>query len=243
MIVTINSFEKYRAFILDISRDPLFCDPHFTYDPDNLYGSLHRKDESAFAVVTGGTRAGPVRQARERLSGNMRSPLLAEAVRRNGPNRMMALVYTDAAEEIAAYSLRPDLRKSRGRTRVRLLPALINGRPLTGAARFLQFTPAGPPGSAASGPPRPPPRRRCLAHVLVQSGGFPLLVPDHMEAGAAAGGPGRRPPRTGRRSPFAGLHVQALPGLPLVQRLIGHRHSWRGCAGHKTRLCTGPRRF
>ena len=31
-------------------------------------------------------------------------PLLAEAVRRNGPNRMMALVYTDAAEEIAAYA-------------------------------------------------------------------------------------------------------------------------------------------
>ena len=33
MIVAINSFEEYRAFILDISRDPLFCDPHFTYDP------------------------------------------------------------------------------------------------------------------------------------------------------------------------------------------------------------------
>ena len=55
MIVTIDSFEKYRAFIQDISRDPFFCDPHFTYDPDNLYGSLHRKDESAFAVVADGT--------------------------------------------------------------------------------------------------------------------------------------------------------------------------------------------
>ena len=58
MIVTIDSFEKYRAFIQDISRDPFFCDPHFTYDPDNLYGSLHRKDESAFAVVTDGTVQG-----------------------------------------------------------------------------------------------------------------------------------------------------------------------------------------
>jgi len=58
MIVTIDSFEKYRAFIQDISRDPFFCDPHFTYDPDNLYGSLHRKDESAFAVVADGTVQG-----------------------------------------------------------------------------------------------------------------------------------------------------------------------------------------
>lgn len=103
MIVTINSFEKYRAFILDISRDPLFCDPHFTYDPDNLYGSLHRKDESAFAVVTDGTVQGLL--VRPGLPFRKYAvPLLAEAVRRNGPNRMMALVYTDAAEEISAYA-------------------------------------------------------------------------------------------------------------------------------------------
>lgn len=80
MIVTIDSFEKYRAFILDISRDPLFCDPHFTYDSDNLYGSLHRKDESAFAVVTDGTVQGlfvwlilPDRRYMEMLIGLTRS--------------------------------------------------------------------------------------------------------------------------------------------------------------------------
>lgn len=103
MIVTIDSFEKYRAFIPDISRDPLFCDPHFTYDPDNLYGSLHRKDESAFAVVADGTVQGLL--VRPGLPFRKYAvPLLAEAVRRNGANRMMALVYTDAAEEIAAYA-------------------------------------------------------------------------------------------------------------------------------------------
>ena len=80
MIVTIDSFEKYRAFIQDISRDPLFCDPHFTYDPDNLYGSLHRKDESAFAVVADGTVQGlfvwlilPDRRYMEMLIGLTRS--------------------------------------------------------------------------------------------------------------------------------------------------------------------------
>ena len=103
MIVAINSFEEYRAFILDISRDPLFCDPHFTYDPDNLYGLLHRKDEPAFAVVADGTVQGLL--VRPGLPFRKYAvPLLAEAVRRNGPNRMMALVYTDAAEEIAAYA-------------------------------------------------------------------------------------------------------------------------------------------
>ena len=80
MIVTIDSFEEYRAFIQDISRDPLFCDPHFTYDPDNLYGSLHRKDESAFAVVADGTVQGlfvwlilPDRRYMEMLIGLTRS--------------------------------------------------------------------------------------------------------------------------------------------------------------------------
>lgn len=58
MILTIDSFEEYRDFIQDVSCDALFCDPHFTYDPDNLYGSLHKKDESAFAVMTDGAIQG-----------------------------------------------------------------------------------------------------------------------------------------------------------------------------------------
>lgn len=54
VIEAINSFEGYHNFISDVSSDPRFCDPHFAYDPDNLYGSLHRENEYAFAVMTGG---------------------------------------------------------------------------------------------------------------------------------------------------------------------------------------------
>lgn len=54
MIETIDSFEEYRNFISDVSCDPLFHDPHFIYDPDQLYGSLYRKNEFAFAVKTDG---------------------------------------------------------------------------------------------------------------------------------------------------------------------------------------------
>ena len=54
MIAAINSFEEYNDFILDVSCNPLFCDPHFAYNPDNLYGSLQKKDEFAFAVMAGG---------------------------------------------------------------------------------------------------------------------------------------------------------------------------------------------
>lgn len=132
MIVAINSFEEYRAFIQDISRDPLFCDPHFTDDPDNLYGSLHRTDTywTAERVLSAPERFRVFLAVEDRqLLGYLdvtygcdinepydllvrpglpfrkyAVPLLAEAVRRNGPNRMMALVYTDAAEEIAAYA-------------------------------------------------------------------------------------------------------------------------------------------
>jgi len=87
------TFRATRSFVTHIS--------HMT--PDNLYGSLHRKDESAFAVVTDGTVQGLL--VRPGLPFRKYAvPLLAEAVRRNGPNRMMALVYTDAAEEIAAYA-------------------------------------------------------------------------------------------------------------------------------------------
>lgn len=58
MIVAIDSFEAYRNFILDVSCDPLFHDPHFTYNPNNLYSSLHNKDKSAFAVMTAGAIQG-----------------------------------------------------------------------------------------------------------------------------------------------------------------------------------------
>lgn len=58
MIIAINSFEEYNDFISDVSCNPLFYDPHFKYDPDNLYGSLQRKDEFAFAVMANATTQG-----------------------------------------------------------------------------------------------------------------------------------------------------------------------------------------
>ena len=58
MIVIIDSFDEYADFILDVSCDPLFCDPHFTYEPNNLYDALQKKNEFAFAVMTDGTIQG-----------------------------------------------------------------------------------------------------------------------------------------------------------------------------------------
>lgn len=58
MIVEIDSFDAYHDFILDISCDSLLRDPHFAYNSDNLYGSLQKKDNFAFAVMTDGTIQG-----------------------------------------------------------------------------------------------------------------------------------------------------------------------------------------
>ena len=58
VIREIRSFEKYEAFIDELAGHPLYSDPHFTYDKDNLYRSLKRKDEYAFAVSENGTIEG-----------------------------------------------------------------------------------------------------------------------------------------------------------------------------------------
>ena len=64
-----------------------------------------------------------------------------------------------------------------------------------------------------------------LAHILVQAGLFTLLVPDHMEAAAAAAVQGISHHKEGGGLHFTGLDVQALPGLPFVEQLIGYRHT------------------
>ena len=51
MIQKIRSFEKYESFIGELARDPLYSDPHFTFDKENLYSSLERQDEFTFAVL------------------------------------------------------------------------------------------------------------------------------------------------------------------------------------------------
>ena len=50
MIQEIHSFDEYEDFIRELATNPLYSDPHFTYDKDNLYRSLMAKDKHAFAV-------------------------------------------------------------------------------------------------------------------------------------------------------------------------------------------------
>ena len=51
MIQEIHSFDEYEDFIGELAVHPLYSDPHFTYDKDNLYRSLKAKDDHAFAVL------------------------------------------------------------------------------------------------------------------------------------------------------------------------------------------------
>ena len=54
MIKEIYSFDEYEGFISELSKHPLYSDPHFTYDKNNLYCSLKSKDKHAFVVLKNG---------------------------------------------------------------------------------------------------------------------------------------------------------------------------------------------
>ena len=54
MIQEIHSFDEYESFIYELAAHPLYSDPHFTYDKDNLYRSLKSNDEYAFAISENG---------------------------------------------------------------------------------------------------------------------------------------------------------------------------------------------
>lgn len=58
MIQIIRSFEEYEDYIGELASHPLYSDPHFTFDKNNLYCSLTRQDEYAFAVIEDGATAG-----------------------------------------------------------------------------------------------------------------------------------------------------------------------------------------
>ena len=58
MIQEIQSFDEYEVFIQELATHPLYSDPHFTYDKDNLYRSLKAKDEHAFVVSENGITVG-----------------------------------------------------------------------------------------------------------------------------------------------------------------------------------------
>ena len=57
-ILEIKSFEEYSNFISELANNPLYYDPHFAYDKNNLYGALERKDEYSFAVLENGVIKG-----------------------------------------------------------------------------------------------------------------------------------------------------------------------------------------
>ncbi len=58
MIQEIHSFDEYEGFICELAAHPLYSDPHFTYDKDNLYRSIKSNDEYAFAVSENGRTEG-----------------------------------------------------------------------------------------------------------------------------------------------------------------------------------------
>lgn len=58
MIQKIHSFDEYEDFIRELAGHPLYSDPHFTYDEDNLYRALKAKDEYTFAVSENGNTVG-----------------------------------------------------------------------------------------------------------------------------------------------------------------------------------------
>ena len=51
MIKRIQSFEEYEDFIHRLSHHPLYSDPHFTHNKNNLYNAVKKNDEYAFAVL------------------------------------------------------------------------------------------------------------------------------------------------------------------------------------------------
>ena len=57
-IQEIHSFEEYNGLIGELSDHPLYSDPHFKHNPDNLYQAVKRNDERAFAVLNHGTIEG-----------------------------------------------------------------------------------------------------------------------------------------------------------------------------------------
>ncbi len=54
IIREIRSFEEYAGLIGELSSHPLYSDPHFKHNSNNLYQAIERNDEHAFAVLNHG---------------------------------------------------------------------------------------------------------------------------------------------------------------------------------------------
>ncbi len=58
IIREIRSFDGYEDYIRELSDHPLYSDPHFKHDPNNLYEAIKRSDERVFAVLDHGSIEG-----------------------------------------------------------------------------------------------------------------------------------------------------------------------------------------
>ena len=58
VIQEIRSFQECQGLIDELSSHPLFSDPHFRHDPNNLYQAVNRNNECAFAVLDHGVIEG-----------------------------------------------------------------------------------------------------------------------------------------------------------------------------------------
>lgn len=57
MILTIDSAEPFRAWVEQLTHDARYYDPHFLYDPNNLWRAIEKKQQ-AFVCLQGGEIAG-----------------------------------------------------------------------------------------------------------------------------------------------------------------------------------------
>ena len=51
MIKEIDSIKDYEEFVNELSVDPRYADPHYTYDKRNLYHAFEREDHRVFVVL------------------------------------------------------------------------------------------------------------------------------------------------------------------------------------------------
>ena len=48
MIDEVSNIEQYIPFIEKLARDPHFSDPHFSYDPNNLYQAVKKRNQKIY---------------------------------------------------------------------------------------------------------------------------------------------------------------------------------------------------
>lgn len=104
MIVEVKSVEQYSSFIEEISKDTIFSDPHFSYNPDNMYKANQKKNEKIFVSSHNGVTDGlfvwliiPEEQFVELIVGFSRSEeawlSMIDYIEASNPNSRIDFVY------------------------------------------------------------------------------------------------------------------------------------------------------